>query len=49
MGRNMSLSPTGKHITLMALIAADGSVLKSEIIITRKTIDTDLVFDWVKI
>jgi hypothetical protein len=39
----MPVSRTGKHITLMASIAADGSVLKPEIIIPRQTVDIDLL------
>jgi hypothetical protein len=37
------VSRTGKRITQMAAIAADGSVWKPEIIIPRKTGDTDLL------
>jgi hypothetical protein len=33
----------GKRIMLMACIALDGSALKPEVIIPRKTVDTDLV------
>jgi hypothetical protein len=34
---------TGKRITLIACIALDGSLLRSTIIVPRKTVDTDLV------
>jgi hypothetical protein len=37
------VSRSGKRITLIACIAADGSALKPEIIIPRKTVDADLV------
>jgi hypothetical protein len=37
------VSRTGKRITQMAAIAADGSVWKPEILIPRKTVDTDLL------
>jgi hypothetical protein len=40
---NVPVSWTGKRITLMTAIAADGSVLKPEIIIPRKIVDTDLL------
>jgi hypothetical protein len=40
---NVPVSRAGKRITLMASIAADGSALKPEIIIPRKTVDADLV------
>jgi hypothetical protein len=39
----MPVARTGKRITLMASIAADGSVLKPQIIIPRKTVDVDLL------
>jgi hypothetical protein len=39
----MPVSRAGKRITLMACIAADGSAIKPQIIIPRKTIDDDLV------
>jgi hypothetical protein len=37
------VSRTGKRIPLMAAMAADGSVLKPEIVIPRKTVDADLL------
>jgi hypothetical protein len=40
---HIPVSRTGKRITQMAPIAADGSVWKPEILIPRKTVDTDLL------
>jgi hypothetical protein len=37
------VSRTGKRITLLACVAADGSYLKPAVVITRKTYDDDLV------
>jgi hypothetical protein len=39
----MPLSRTGKRMTLTASIVADGSVLKPQIIIPRKTVHVDLL------
>jgi hypothetical protein len=39
----MPVSRTGKRITLMACIAADSSVLKPQVIVPRKTVDSDPV------
>jgi hypothetical protein len=39
----MPVSRAGKRITLMACIATDGSAIKPQIIIPRKTINDDLV------
>jgi hypothetical protein len=39
---SVSVSRVGKRITLVAAVAADGSVLKPFVIIPRKTVDADL-------
>jgi hypothetical protein len=39
----VSVSRPGKLITLITCMAADGSALKPEIIVPRKTVDADLV------